>query len=94
MADMAVTTLSVSFDSELASVIKELAEKEGLTVSAWLAGAVQDRVRNHYLTLALDADAREFGRMSDEERDRLIAQARARSFWTGPPGADAAGSAA
>ena len=82
---MTVTKLSVSFDQELVVVIKKLADEAGLTVSAWLADAVQDRVRNHHLGLALDADEAEFGSMSADERDRLVAAARARSFWSDAP---------
>lgn len=76
---MAARKLSVSFEEDLADVIRDTAASEGVTVSAWLAEAAQDRVRNRLLGMALDAAELEDGPMSDDEMARLIATARQHS---------------
>lgn len=81
---MAVDKLSVSFDEELAGVVREAAAEEGLSVSAWLSNAAQDRIRNRLLRVALDELARDIGPMSAEEAARLVAEARAKAVVTGP----------
>jgi hypothetical protein len=81
---VAIDKLSISMEEDLARTIREAAADEGLSVSAWLAGAAQDRVRNRMLRLALDADAAEFGAMGDDEIDRLVRDARADAIVTDP----------
>jgi hypothetical protein len=43
---MTVAKLSISFEPELAEAVKQAAESEDETVSAWLAEAARQRVRN------------------------------------------------
>jgi hypothetical protein len=81
---MAIDKLSVSMDESLTQVIRDAAADEGLSVSAWLSAAAQDRVRNRLLRLALDADAEEFGAMSDADIDRLVREARETAIVTDP----------
>jgi hypothetical protein len=81
---MAIDKLSVSMDESLTQVIRDAAAEEGLSVSAWLSAAAQDRVRNRLLRLALDADAEEFGAMSDGDIDRLVREAREKAIVTDP----------
>ncbi len=73
---MTVKKLSVSFEAELTDLIRETAAIEGVSVSAWLAEAASDRVRNRRLGLALDAAESEDGPMRSEEMTRLVAAAR------------------
>jgi len=80
---MTVTKLSVSFDEELAGVVREAAAEEGLSVSAWLSNAAQDRIRNRLLRVALDELAKETAPMSAEEADRLVAEALRGATLTG-----------
>jgi hypothetical protein len=73
---MAVNKLSVSFDEELAGVVREAAAEEGVSVSAWLSAAARDRIRNQLLRVALDELAHDLEPMSPEEAARLVAHAR------------------
>ncbi|MDQ3152474.1 MAG: hypothetical protein M3R63_12390 [Actinomycetota bacterium] len=77
---MAAEKLSISLDSDLAAGVRALAAQQGMTVSAWLAEAAAARVRNIRLREALDAWEAEFGRLSEEEEERLVAEARSRSI--------------
>jgi len=80
---MTVTKLSVSFDEELAGVVREAASQEGLSVSAWLSNAAQDRIRNRLLRVALDELAKETASMDAEEAARLVAEALREATVTG-----------
>lgn len=73
----------MSFDEELASVVREAAAEEGLSVSSWLANAAQASIRNRLLRVALDEMALEDGPMSPEEAARLIEEAHRTSIVTG-----------
>jgi hypothetical protein len=79
-----VDKLSISLDESLAQVVRDAAADENLSVSAWLSAAAQDRIRHRLLRLALDADADEFGSMSDDEIDEIVAAARATAIVTTP----------
>jgi len=81
---MSVDKLSVSFDEELAAVIREAAAEEGVSVSAWLSAAAQDRIRNRLLRLALDELARDTAPMTAEEATRLVTEARQTAIVTRP----------
>jgi hypothetical protein len=81
---MGIHKLSVSMDDSIAAAIRKAAFDEGITVSAWIAAAAQDRIRNVFLRIALDADALEFGQLSDSEFDRLVADARDTAVHTSP----------
>ena len=74
---MAVEKLSISVDEDVAELVREAAAKEGVTVSAWITNAAQDRLRNLLLGQFLDDLFEEIGEMTDEEEERLIASARA-----------------
>jgi hypothetical protein len=76
--------LSVSFDEELAAVVREAAADEGMTVSAWLSEAARDRVRNRLLRIALDELAAEMGPLDPAEAARLVAEARRHAIVTLP----------
>ncbi len=78
---MAAEKLSISFDGELADAVRAAAAADGTTVSNWLAEAAQDRVRQHYLRVALDTIWDEVGRPDDAELQALVAQARKDSRW-------------
>jgi hypothetical protein len=81
---MAVDKLSVSLDEELAAVVREAAADEGMTVSAWLSAAAQDRVRNRLLRVALDELADEMVPLDAAEVARLVADARQNALVTRP----------
>lgn len=51
---MAVEKFSVSLDPELSRALREAADEDDVSVSAWMAEAVRQRLRNHMLRLALD----------------------------------------
>jgi hypothetical protein len=80
---MAVDKLSVSFEPELGEAIREAAEAEDATVSAWLAEAARDRLRNLALGVALDELIAETG-LTEEELAAAGAEARTRAVTTGP----------
>lgn len=81
---MAIDKLSVSFDADLAGVVREAAADEGTSVSAWLSGAAEDRIRNRLLRIALEEVARETGPMRAEQVARLVAEARRAAIVTRP----------
>lgn len=81
---MAVTKLSVSFDAELAEVVRGAAAEEGVSVSAWLSSAAADRIRNRLLGVALDELASEMEPLDPEEAARLVAEARQTATVTRP----------
>lgn len=82
---MAVEKLSISVDEETAELVREAAAKEGITVSAWITNAAQDRLRNLLLGKFLDELDEELGPMSDEEVERLVAESRAESVLVDGP---------
>jgi hypothetical protein len=80
--------LSISLESELAAMVRADAAERGVSVSTWLAGAAEARVRQRRLRAALDALASEIGGLDAAEVDRLVAQARRTSrVVTGAGGA-------
>lgn len=81
---MAVDKISVSLDEELADLARRAAAEEGISLSAWITNAAQDRLRNLLLGVALEEIWKEIGPMSVEEMERLVAEARAESVVTGP----------
>jgi hypothetical protein len=50
-----------------------------VSVSQWLAGAAEARARRRHLREALDAFAAEHGALTEDEIDRIIADARSDS---------------
>jgi hypothetical protein len=80
---VAVDKLSVSLDEDLASVVREAAAEEGVSLSAWLSAAARDRIRNRLLRIALDDLAAETGPLQGDEVTRLVDEARRRAIVTG-----------
>lgn len=83
---MAAEKLSISVDEDTADLVREAAAKEGITVSAWITNAAQDRLRNLLLGKFLDELFEEIGPMSDEEMERLVAESRAKTVHVNGPG--------
>jgi hypothetical protein len=84
---MTVAKLSVSFDPDLAEAVKQAAEEEDETVSAWLAEAARQRVRNLMLGKFVAEMMEEHG-WTEEYLDAAAKEARANSFWVGPSAAE------
>lgn len=70
---MNVDRITISLDAELARTLREVAERDGLSISRWVAEAIEDRVRNHLLGVALDAWEAEDGPFTEEELARAAA---------------------
>lgn len=71
--------MSVSFDLELGAEIRQAAAREKKSVSAWLAEAANNRLRNDALADALNMWEDEFGPITEEElaeAEKLFARAR------------------
>jgi hypothetical protein len=64
---MPVDRVSLTMDPELGAAVREAAEREGTTVSAWLSQAAADRVRNQLLRVALDRWQEEDGLLTEAE---------------------------
>jgi len=62
-----VEKMSVSFEVELGSDIRQAAEAEGKSVSAWLAAAARDRLRSEALGDAIREWERVYGEITEEE---------------------------
>lgn len=80
---MAIDKLSISMDESLTEVIRSAAVAEGVSVSAWLTDAAQDRIRNRSLRVALDTDEPEISALSDAELEALVRRARESVIVTG-----------
>jgi predicted transcriptional regulator len=73
-----VEKMSVSFDLELGNAIRTAANRHSQSVSAWIAEAVRDRLRNEALTDAVTAWEQSFGDLTEAEvaeANRLLDQA-------------------
>lgn len=70
---MQVDRFSVTMDPDLGSAVRGAAERAGISVSAWLAEAAADRLRNDLLGAALDAWEAEDGPFTDDELDSAAA---------------------
>jgi len=66
---MPVDRISVAMDVHLGAALREAAEREGITVSAWVSRAVADSVRNELLGIALAKWQEEQGPFTEEELD-------------------------
>jgi hypothetical protein len=82
---MAVEKLSVSFDPDLGDDIRAAADDSDQSISAWLAEAARERLRQlalqHALTEILEAE-----RLTTDDLGRAE-DLLAGSFWTGPKAA-------
>ena len=75
---MTVDRLSVTVDPRIAREVREAATHLGVSVSSWVAEAIEARLRSHRLREALDAWEAEDGPLSDEElaeADRILDEA-------------------
>jgi hypothetical protein len=75
---MAVEKLSVSFPNELAAAVRELADDNDESVSAFLVAAAKQRVRDLLLQRYIEDVAAEHGWDLEEladEGDRILAEA-------------------
>jgi len=66
---MTVDRFSLTMDPDLGEAVRRAADRAGMTVSAWIAQAAADRVRNELLGIALEQWAEEDGPFTDEELD-------------------------
>jgi hypothetical protein len=66
---MQVDRISITMDPELGTSVREAAARSGSSVSAWLAAAAADRLRNELLGAALDLWEAESTPFSDRELD-------------------------
>ena len=69
---MAVEKFSVSFEPDLGRSLRSAAATDGVNVSAWMAEAVRQRLRNDALGQALSEILAEEG----WSREELLAEAR------------------
>lgn len=75
---MSVEKFSVSFDPDLGRAIREAADDDDESVSAWLAEAARARLRTLVLGQALDGALRDLGLSEEEVLDAArLARARA-----------------
>lgn len=81
---VAVEKLSISLDADLAGEVRSGAADDGVSISTWLAEAALAKARQRRLRAALDADVAELGELSEDEIDRLIADARSGSLMSKP----------
>jgi predicted transcriptional regulator len=62
-----VDRFSVTMPPDLGEGVRQAAERQGTSVSAWLSEAAADRLRNEMLGAALDAWESEDGRFTESE---------------------------
>jgi hypothetical protein len=79
-----VDRLSITMPPDVGSAVRDAAARQGISVSAWLVRAAEDRLRNELLGAALDAWEAEDGPFTEEE----LASAAAELGMTWPPTAD------
>ena len=80
---MTVAKLSISLEPELAEAVKQAAEEDDETVSAWLAEAARQRVRNLMLGKVIAEMMEEHG-WTEADLDAAAKQARATSIRYDP----------
>jgi hypothetical protein len=64
---MQVDRLSITLDPKLGAAVRRAARRAGMSLSAWIAAATADRVRNEILGQALDEWEAEDGAFSEAE---------------------------
>lgn len=62
---------SVTMPPEVGEGVRQAAARQGISVSAWLAQAAADRLRNELLGAALDAWESEDGPFAETELNRV-----------------------
>ena len=80
---MQVDRLSITIDPRLGTAARRAAKRAGMSLSAWIAEATADRVRNEALGRALDQWEAEDGTFTSHE---LTAAARALGVVARPKG--------
>jgi len=70
---MKVDRFSITMDPDLGAAVREAAARQHMSVSAWLAAAASDRLRNDLLGRALDRWEEEDGAFGDDELDAAAA---------------------
>jgi post-segregation antitoxin (ccd killing protein) len=76
---MAVDRLSVTVDSDLGREVRAAARRRGVSVSSWVAHAIEAGLRNEHLGEALAAWEAEEGPLTEEEladADRILDEAK------------------
>jgi hypothetical protein len=68
-----VDRFSVTMPPEIGAAVRKAAAAQGTSVSAWLADAAADRLRNELLGAALDAWEAEDGAFTQQELDEAAA---------------------
>jgi hypothetical protein len=76
---MTADKLAISLPEELAQHVRKQAADEGESVSAWIAEAIEHKLRNRGLAVLVAEWEAESGPITDEERER------AKAFWRGSP---------
>jgi predicted transcriptional regulator len=66
---MKVDRFSITMDPDLGAAVREAAERQQTSVSAWMAAAASDRLRNELLGRALDRWEAADGPFSEGELD-------------------------
>lgn len=66
-----VDRFSVTMPPELGEGVRQAAARQGISVSAWLAEAAADRLRNELLGAALDAWESEDGPFAETDLNRV-----------------------
>ena len=75
---MTVDKLAISLPEDLAQRVRKQAAHEGQSVSAWIAEAIDHKLRNRGLAALVAEWETESGRpVTEEERER------AKAFWPG-----------
>lgn len=69
-----VDRFSVTMPPEIGAAVRKAAAARGTSVSAWLADAAADRLRNELLGAALDAWEAEDGAFTQQELDEAAAE--------------------
>lgn len=64
-----VDRISVTMSPDVGAAVRAAADRHGVSVSAWLADAAADKLRNDLLGAGLDAFEDEEGPFSDAELD-------------------------
>lgn len=64
---MNVERLSITMDPRLGAAVRKAAKRAGVSLSAWIAEATAERVRNDALGQALDRWEAEDGRFTADE---------------------------
>lgn len=70
---MKVDRFSITLEPDLGAAVREAAERQQMSVSAWLAAAASTRLRNELLGRALDRWEQEDGPFAEAELDAAAA---------------------